>query len=63
MHPIKRPFVFQSETVTIQETKAPKNIFLNETVFVQKITGSGSQETVSIYNASNVEEQVLSVAA
>lgn len=27
-------------TVTIQETKAPKNYFLNETVFVQKITGS-----------------------
>lgn len=45
-------------TVTIQETKAPKNYFLNETVFVQKITGSGSQESVSIYNASNVEEQV-----
>lgn len=45
-------------TVTIQETKAPKNYFLNETVFVQKITGSGSQESVSIYNASNVEEQL-----
>ena len=45
-------------TVTIQETKAPKNYFLNETVFVQKITGSGSQESVSIYNASSVEEQV-----
>ena len=39
-------------------TKAPKYYFLNETVFVQKITGSGSQESVSIYNASNVEEQV-----
>lgn len=45
-------------TVTVQETTAPEGYFAAETVFVQKITGGGKQETLSVYNAPNVEEQV-----
>lgn len=45
-------------TVTVQETKAPTGYFVNETVFVQKISGSGDKETISVYNASDVEEPV-----
>jgi len=45
-------------TVTVQEMKAPKGYFTNDTVFVQRITASGGKETVSCYNASSVEEQI-----
>ena len=45
-------------TVTVQETKAPAGYFVNDTVFVQKITAGGAKETVSCYNASSVEEQI-----
>jgi LPXTG-motif cell wall-anchored protein len=45
-------------TVTVQETKAPAGYFINDTVFVQKITAGGKAETVSCYNASSVEEQI-----
>ena len=45
-------------TVTIQETKAPAGYFVNETVFVQKISGSGDKETISVYNASDVDEKI-----
>ena len=45
-------------TVTIQETKAPTGYFASEAVIVQKITGDGDQETISVYNASKVEEQI-----
>lgn len=46
-------------TVTIQETKAPEGYFANEEVFVQKITGEGTEETVSCYNAASVPEQIF----
>lgn len=45
-------------TVTVQETKAPAGYFVNDTVFVQKITAGGTTETVSCYNVSSVEEQI-----
>lgn len=45
-------------TITIQETKAPVGYFASEAVAVQKITGGGNQETVSVYNAFEVEEQI-----
>ncbi|MDO4275102.1 MAG: VaFE repeat-containing surface-anchored protein [Eubacteriales bacterium] len=45
-------------TVTIQETKAPTGYFASEGVTVQKISGNGDQETISVYNASEVEEQI-----
>lgn len=45
-------------TVTIQETKAPTGYSVNKSVFVQKITPGGSEETVSVYNAASVEEPV-----
>lgn len=46
-------------TVTIQETKAPEGYQLNSAVFVQKITGDGNEETISIYHAPNVEDEVF----
>ena len=46
-------------TVTIQETKAPHGYHLNDTVFVQPITSSGDVETISIYNAPDVEDQIF----
>lgn len=46
-------------TVTIQETKAPEGYFANKEVFVQKITGEGTKETVSCYNAASVPEQIF----
>lgn len=45
-------------TVTVQETKAPAGYFASEEVIVQKITGDSDQETISVYNASKVEEQI-----
>ncbi len=45
-------------TVTLMETKSPAGYLESETIFVQKISEDGDQETVSVYNASTVEEQV-----
>lgn len=45
-------------TVTVQETKAPAGYFASEEVIVQKITKDSDQETISVYNASKVEEQI-----
>lgn len=50
---------FPLGTVTVQETKAPAGYLPNESVFVQQITSTGTEETISIYNASSVEEQVF----
>ena len=50
---------FPLGTVTVQETKAPTGYLPNESVFVQQITSTGTEETISIYNASSVEEQVF----
>ena len=46
-------------TVTIQETKAPAGYQLNNTVFVQKIVGTGNEETISVFNAPKIEDAVF----
>ena len=46
-------------TVTVQESKAPAGYLLNDTVFVQMISSEGDKETVSIYQAPDVPEQVI----
>ena len=50
---------FQVGTITIQETKAPTGYFINNEVFVRKITSSGSTETVTTYNYPEVNEKVI----
>lgn len=49
---------FPLGTVTVQESKAPDGYHAVDTVFVQKIAGDSGQETISVYNASTVEEPV-----
>lgn len=46
-------------TITIQETKAPTGYFINNEVFVRKITPSGSDANVSTYNYPEVNEKVI----
>lgn len=46
-------------TITIQETKAPTGYFINNEVFVRKITSSGSGERVETYNYPEVNEKVI----
>lgn len=46
-------------TITIQETKAPTGYFINNEVFVEKITSSGSAEKVYTYNQPKVLEKVI----
>ena len=46
-------------TVTFQETKAPTGYFINNEVFVRKITTSGSNEKVETYNYPEVNEKVI----
>lgn len=46
-------------TLTIQETKAPIGYFINDKVFVQKITSSGDAERVETYNQPEVLEKVI----
>ena len=46
-------------TITIQETKAPTGYFINNEVFVEKITSSGSAENVHTYNQPKVLEKVI----
>lgn len=46
-------------TITIQETKAPTGYFINDKVFVQKITSSGDAERVETYNQPEVLEKVI----
>ena len=46
-------------TVTIQETKAPAGYQLNDTVFVLPISSSGTEETVSAYQAPDVPDAVI----
>lgn len=46
-------------TITIQETKAPTGYFINNEVFVEKITSSGSAENVYTYNQPKVLEKVI----
>ena len=46
-------------TLTIQETKAPTGYFINDKVFVQKITSSGDDERVETYNQPEILEKVI----
>lgn len=46
-------------TITIQETKAPSGYFINNEVFVRKITPSGSDANVTTYNYPEVNEKVI----
>lgn len=50
---------FPIGTLTIQETKAPTGYFINNEVFVRKITTSGSKEKVETYNQPEVLEKVI----
>ena len=45
-------------TLTIQETKAPQGYYINNEVYVRKITSSGTAESVNTYNQPTVPEQV-----
>lgn len=46
-------------TITIQETKAPTGYFINNEVFVRKITTKGSVEDVDTYNQPEILEKVI----
>lgn len=46
-------------TVTIQETKAPTGYFINNEMFVRKITSSGNTENVFTFNDPQVLEKVI----
>lgn len=46
-------------TITIQETKAPTGYFINNEVFVRKITISGDIEDVDTYNQPEILEKVI----
>lgn len=46
-------------TITIQETKAPVGYFINNDVFVRKITPNGVSESVSTYNQPEILEKVI----
>lgn len=46
-------------TITIQESKAPTGYFINNEVFVRKITSSGTVEGVDTYNQPEVLEKVI----
>lgn len=50
---------FPIGTVTIQETKAPSGYFINDKVFVEKITSSGDGEKVFTFNEPKVPEKVI----
>lgn len=46
-------------TITIQESKAPNGYFINNEVFVRKITTSGDIEDVDTYNQPEILEKVI----
>ena len=46
-------------TITIQETKAPTGYFINNEVFVRKITTSGNAEKFETYDYPEVNEKVI----
>lgn len=50
---------FPIGTITIQETKAPDGYFINNEVFVRKITPSGDVEGVDTYNQPEILEKVI----
>lgn len=47
-------------TVTVQEVKAPEGYLLDDpTIYVQQVTTTGFMETVEVYNAPTIKEQVM----
>lgn len=52
-------FTLPVGTITIQETKAPTGYFINNELFVRKITTSGNTEHISTYNQPEVLEKVI----
>lgn len=46
-------------TITIQETKAPTGYFINNEVFVRKITSTGTAPNIHTYNQPEVLEKVI----
>lgn len=46
-------------TITIQESKAPTGYFINNELFVRKITTSGNDEKVETFNMPTVNEKVI----
>ena len=44
--------------MTVQETKAPAGYFVNDTIFVQQISGTSESETINVYQSSEVPEQI-----
>lgn len=46
-------------TITIQESKAPTGYFINNEVFVQKITSNGTAENIKTYNQPEILEKVI----
>lgn len=46
-------------TITIQESKAPTGYFINNEVFVRKITSTGTAPTIHTYNQPKVLEKVI----
>ena len=46
-------------TITIQETKAPTGYFINNEVFVRKITSTGTAPNIHTYNQPKVLEKVI----
>jgi len=46
-------------TITIQESKAPTGYFINNELFVRKITTSGNAEKVETYDYPEVNEKVI----
>ena len=46
-------------TITIQETKAPTGYFINNEVFVRKITSTGTSPNIHTYNQPEVLEKVI----
>lgn len=50
---------FPVGTITIQETKAPTGYFINNEVFVRKVTPKGSIEDVDTFNMPTVNEKVI----
>lgn len=47
---------FPLGTITIQETKAPNGYKLDSTVYVRRITSSGTAQTVTTYNAPTITD-------
>lgn len=48
-------------TITIQETKAPEGYLLNDEVYVQQVTASGTSDSVETYSYPTISEKALNL--